>query len=80
MDIRTNSNYYEAARRVMVAYWSLNSRYEWEAQMLGVTFVDPNSWMDDWDFSRDGLHINRRAARHIGQLYSRVCGTGSGRE
>jgi hypothetical protein len=37
---------------------AVNSRYEWIVQSLGVTFVDPNSWMDDWDFGRDGLHIN----------------------
>ena len=48
---------------------AVNSRYEWVAQTLGVNFVDPNSWIDDWDFSRDGLHINRRGARHLGQIY-----------
>jgi len=37
---------------------TINSRYEWVAQILGVTFIDPNSWVDDWDFGRDGLHIN----------------------
>ena len=36
----------------------VNSRYEWVAQTLGVTFVDPNSWVDDSDFGRDGLHIS----------------------
>jgi hypothetical protein len=36
----------------------VNSRYEWVAQMLGVTFVDPNSWVDNWDFGRVGIHIN----------------------
>jgi len=41
---------------------AVNSRYEWVAQTLGVTFVDRNSWVDDWDFGRDGLHINRRGA------------------
>jgi hypothetical protein len=37
---------------------AINSIYEWVAQTLGVTFVDPNSWMDDWDLGRDCLHIN----------------------
>ena len=37
---------------------AINSRYEWVAQTLRVTFVDPNSWVDNWDFGRDGLHIN----------------------
>ena len=59
---------------------AINSRYEWLAQTLGVTFVDLNSWVDDWDFGRDGLHINRRGTRHLGQLYSGVCGIGSGRQ
>jgi hypothetical protein len=36
---------------------AINSRYEWVAQTLGLTFVDPNSLMDDWDFGRDSLHI-----------------------
>ena len=37
---------------------AVNDRLEWVANTLGVTFVDPNSWVDDWDFSRDGLHLN----------------------
>ena len=45
-----------------------------------MTFVDPYSWVDDWDFSRDGLHINRKGVRHLGQLYSRVCGNSGKRQ
>jgi len=41
---------------------AVNDRLEWIANTPGVTFVDPNSWVDDWDFNRDGLHINRREA------------------
>jgi len=59
---------------------AVNRRYEWTTNMLGVNFLDPNSWVDDWDFGRDGLHINRSGARHLGQLYSRVCGIGGGRQ
>ena len=55
-----------------------NNRLEWVANSLGVTFVDPNCWVDDWDLSGDGLHLNRRAARHLGQLFARVCGVGGG--
>jgi hypothetical protein len=58
---------------------AVNDRLKWVTNALGVTFVDLNSWVDDWDFSRDGLHINRRGARHLVQLYSRVCGIGGGR-
>ena len=47
-----------------------NDRLEWVAKNLGATFVDPNSWVDDWDFSRDGLYINRRGTRQLDQLYS----------
>jgi len=57
---------------------TVNDRLEWVAKTLGVTFVDPNSWVDDSEFSRDGLHINRRGARHLGQLYCRVCGISGG--
>ena len=35
---------------------AINSRYVWVAQMLGVTFVGANSWVDDRDFGRNGLH------------------------
>jgi lysophospholipase L1-like esterase len=58
---------------------AINDKLEWVATALGVTFVDPNCWIDDWDFNRDGLHINRRGSRELGQLYSRVCGDGGGR-
>jgi len=29
---------------------AIKSRYGWEVQTLGVTYVDPNSWVDNWDF------------------------------
>ena len=45
---------------------------------LGVTFLDPNSWVEDWYFKGDGLHLNRRGAQHLGQLFERVCGVGDG--
>jgi hypothetical protein len=48
----------------------LNGRYDWRAETLGITFVDPNHWIENWDFSRDGLHINRSVARRVSQLYS----------
>jgi hypothetical protein len=66
-------------RRADVAWrhiGALNDRYDWIAKSLGVTFVDPNSWLEDWDFAKDGLHINRRGAKRLTQLYSRVCGLG----
>jgi hypothetical protein len=63
----------------MVVHWRRNSRYKRIAQTLGVTFVDPNSWVDNWDFGRDGPHINRRGARHLGKLYYRACGIGGRR-
>ena len=37
-------------------------RYDWVSKTLGVTFVDPNSWSEDGDVGRDGLHLNRRGA------------------
>ena len=37
---------------------TLNDRYDWVANALGLTFVDPNSWIEDGDFARDGLHLN----------------------
>jgi hypothetical protein len=66
-------------RRTDVAWrhiGALNDRYDWIAKTLGVTFVDPDSWLEDWDFARDGLHINRRGARRLSQLYFRDVGLG----
>jgi lysophospholipase L1-like esterase len=55
---------------------ALNGRYDRIAKTLGITYVDLNSWIENCDFSRDGLHINRNGARRLSQLYSRVCGFG----
>jgi len=55
---------------------ALNDRYGWITKTLGITSVDPNSWLEDWDFARDGLHINYRRARRLSQLYSRAGGLG----
>ena len=44
------------------------------SQRLGLNFVDPNSWIEDGDFARDGLHLNGRGRRRLGQLYARVSG------
>jgi hypothetical protein len=52
-----------------------NDRFEWVAGNLGATFVDPNSWIRDGDFRRDGLHLNSGGGRQLGDLYCRVCGT-----
>ena len=55
-----------------------NDRLEWVARSLGVTFVDPNSWVEDQDFNGDRLHLNRTGAQHLGQLFEMVCGVGDG--
>jgi hypothetical protein len=59
---------------------AVNDRLEWVANSLNVTFVDPNSWVDDWGFSGDGLHLNRRGARQLGHLLERVCCDGGGNQ
>jgi len=41
---------------------------------LGLIYVDPNTWIEDGDFARDGLHLNGRRKRRLGQLYARVSG------
>ena len=33
---------------------ALNDRFDWVANALGLTFVDPNSWIEEGDFARDG--------------------------
>jgi hypothetical protein len=50
-------------RRRDVSWWrtgALNDRLDWVANALGLTFVDPNSWIEDGGFARDGLHLNWR--------------------
>lgn len=49
-----------------------NDSFEWVAERLGTQFVDPNSWLDDWDFGRDGVHLNRRGAATLGHLFAKV--------
>jgi hypothetical protein len=51
-------------RRVGVA----NDRLEWVARSLVATFVDPNIWIRDVDFGRDGLRLNRNGSRELGDL------------
>jgi hypothetical protein len=41
-----------------------NDRFDWVAKALGLTFVDPNSWLSDGDFAIDGLHLNGRGKIH----------------
>ena len=53
---------------------ALNDRLEWIAEAFRLTFVDPNSWIEDSDFARDGLHLNGRGKKRLGQLYARVGG------
>jgi hypothetical protein len=53
---------------------ALNYRFDWVANALGLTFVDPNSWVEDGDFARDGLHLNGRGKSRLVQLYARVSG------
>ena len=53
---------------------ALNDRFDWVANALGLTFVDPNSWIEEGDFVRNGLQLNGRGKRRLGQLYARVSG------
>jgi hypothetical protein len=42
---------------------TLNDRFDWVANALGLTFFDPNSWTVDGDFVREGLYLNGRGKR-----------------
>ena len=46
-------------------------RSAWIAKTLGVEFVDPKSWLDDWDFARDGLRINLRGSSRLQSRWPR---------
>jgi hypothetical protein len=58
----------------------VNEAFEWVTERLVVESVDPNSWMDDRDFARDGVHLNRRGVVALGALYLRMVGPSSGDE
>jgi hypothetical protein len=57
---------------------TLNSRFNWIAKTMGAIFIDPKSWVENLDFSRDGFHTNWSGVRRLSQLYSRVCGFSGG--
>ena len=52
-----------ADRCVMAAHRSVKRQIRLNSEDIRITFVDPNSWLEDWDFARDGLYINRGARR-----------------
>ena len=56
----------------------LNDRLAWVANAVGLTFVDPNSWVEEDDFVGDGVHLNGRGKRHLRNLYARVSGLAGG--
>jgi hypothetical protein len=51
---------------------ALNDRLDWISGALGITFVDPNRWIEDNDFARDGMHLNGGGKRLLGNLYTRL--------
>ena len=53
---------------------ALNYRFDWVAIALGLNFFHTNKWIEDGVFARDGLHLNGRGKRRLGQLYARVSG------
>ena len=53
---------------------AVNDRFDWVANALGLASVDPNSWIEEGDFVIDGLQLNGRGKRRLGQLYARVSG------
>ena len=51
---------------------ALNGTFDWVANALRLTCADPNSWIGDGDFARDGLRLNGEGNRGLGQIYARV--------
>jgi hypothetical protein len=45
---------------------ALNDTFDCVANALGLNFVDTNSWIEDWDFAGDGLHLNGKGMRQLG--------------
>jgi hypothetical protein len=46
------------ARRVMAVRWSGKQKISVGSVDVRCYFLDPNSWVDDWEFGTAGLHIN----------------------
>jgi hypothetical protein len=44
---------------------AFNDRFDCAANALALTFVDPNSWIEDCGVARDGLHLNERGKRRL---------------
>ena len=44
------------------------------ANALRLTFVDPNSCIEDGDFATDRIHLEGRGKRRLGQLYATASG------
>jgi hypothetical protein len=64
-------------RRSDVSWWcigALNDRFDWIAGALGIIFIDPNTWTEDGDYARDGLHLNGRGKKRLRHLHARVSG------
>jgi hypothetical protein len=57
---------------------ALNDRFDWMANTLGITFVDPNSWIEERNFVRGELQLNGIERSRPGQLYARFNGLDSG--
>jgi len=53
----------------MAAHWCNKRQTRVGCKYSRSDFVEPNCWVDDWDYSGDGLLINGSGARHLGQLY-----------
>jgi len=41
---------------------------------LGLNFVDPNNWIEEGDFARNGLYLNGKGKRRLEQLHARISG------
>ena len=54
----------DTARRLI---GELNDRYNRVAIGFELTFVDPNTSIEDGDFSRNGLHLNGTGNRRLGK-------------
>jgi hypothetical protein len=58
---------------------ALNDKCDRIAKILRTTFIDPNSWIQNLGFSKDGLHLNQNGARALSHQYCRACGLDGGR-
>lgn len=53
----------------------INNELDWLCQVRNCTMLDANCWINDNDFARNGIHLNRRGSYKLGNLLCKAIDT-----